>query len=76
VSCRRAFRLSDGNRIFEPGGLERLRRRYGRGLKRVQLETGEFVYRITGRYRERRVMTDFGPIGPRGQAEDVFILTG
>jgi hypothetical protein len=55
----KGFKLSDGNAIYEPGGIGRLRKTYGKRLKRVRLDHGERLYRITGRYKGRAVSTEF-----------------
>jgi hypothetical protein len=52
------FRLSDGNAIFETGGIARLRKRYGKRLKRVHFENGERIYRINSRSAGRWASTD------------------
>jgi hypothetical protein len=69
------FKLSDGNAIYEPGGITRLRKRYGKRLKRVRLEHGERLYRITGRYKGKAVVTEF-PVdrfGAKAQIGTIFM---
>ena len=73
ATARRRFRLPDGNRVFERGGIRRLKRHYGRRVKLIHYDlSGEPIYRISGRYRGRRVVTDFS--FHRGRAESVFIF--
>jgi hypothetical protein len=42
------FRLADGNRVFAPGGLRRLRHRFGARLVRFRDEDGAPGYRLGG----------------------------
>lgn len=72
------FRLSDGNRVFAPGGLGRLSRRYGR---RLRLFSGTDVgpyYEIVSRLGSRRVLTDFLVDAPnlRAKVTDIYIQYG
>ncbi len=70
------FRLSDGNPVFAAGGLARLRSRYGARLKFHRSSDGTFTYELAGRFKGRRVHTDFDVTGPAPDARvlDVFIL--
>jgi hypothetical protein len=70
------FRLSDGNRIFAAGGLNRLRGRYGTRLKFHRSSDGSFTYELVGRFMGRRVQTDFDVAGSVANAPvlDIFIL--
>jgi hypothetical protein len=70
------FRLSDGNHVFAAGGLGRLRSRFGARLKFHQSSDGTLTYQLAGRFKGRRVQTDFDVTGPAADARvlDVFIL--
>ena len=60
ASHGRAWRLRDGNAIFTGGGIARLVRRYGSRVRRLRDPTlGRRAYVIAGRYRGRRVRTEF-----------------
>ena len=75
IGTHRGFRLSDGNRIFERGGISRLLRRYGHRARAIR-EEGEPLYRITERYLGHTVWTAFwvDRSGPKAIVMDVFIL--
>jgi hypothetical protein len=70
------FRLSDGNRVFASGGLGRLRSRYGTRLKFHQSPDGTLTYELVGRFKGRRVQTDFDVTDrtPTASVLDIFIL--
>jgi hypothetical protein len=69
------FRLADGNRVFAPAGLRRLRHRFGARLIRFRDEDGAPGYRLPGRLRGRRVLTDFfvDGFGSHGRVLNIFI---
>ncbi len=69
------FRLADGNRVFAPAGLRRLRHRFGARLIRFRDEDGAPGYRLPGRLRGRPVVTDFfvDRFGAHGRVLDIFI---
>ena len=69
------FRLADGNRVFAPAGLRRLRHRFGARLVRFRDEDGAPGYRLRGRLRGRRVVTDFfvDRFGAHGRVLDIFV---
>jgi hypothetical protein len=69
------FTTSDGNHLFDTGGLQRLQSSYGAKLRFHHFRDGTFTYELIGRYKGRRVRTDFDVTGPSASASvlDVFI---
>ena len=60
ASRGRAWRLRDGNPVFTRGGIARLVRRYGSRVRpRRDPTVGRRAYVIAGRFRGRRVRTEF-----------------
>jgi hypothetical protein len=77
VIAQGSFRLSDGNRIFAPGGLRRLKRRYGQRLKFHTFEDGSPYYEVVTHLNGRKVLNDFETDRRSirtGRVLDVFIL--
>jgi hypothetical protein len=70
------FTLSDGNHIFERGGLRRVADRYGDRLKFHRFDDGTPYYEVVGRLHGRKVLTDFQTDrhGLGANVLDVFIL--
>lgn len=64
--------LASGICLFEPGGLGRLREKFGRGLHRV-VEPSGVRYRVRGKLGERPVVTDFEADGEQAAAQLVSI---
>jgi hypothetical protein len=70
----RNFVVSGGLRLFDNGGLRKLKARYP-GMKLVTEEDGEQVYEIKGHYHGRKVFTTIAPVKPSldSRAIQVFI---
>jgi len=52
------FRI-DGIAVFDRGSLSRLKRRFGRALRRTRIESGDVVYRVTTQAPDGVRWTDF-----------------
>ena len=52
------FRV-DGIAVFDRGSLARLKRRFGRALRRTRIESGDIVYRVTTQTADGVRWTDF-----------------
>ena len=52
------FRI-DGISVFDRGSLARLKRRFGSGLRRTRIESGDVVYRVTTQGADGVTWTDF-----------------
>lgn len=61
--------------LYRKGGVGELQAKYGDRLKIVQLESGESVYRLSGRYRGCKTFTDISPtrFKPGGRLIMVFV---
>ncbi len=70
------FCLASGLCMFERNGVRKLRARFGERLKEVELESGETVLVVRGRYNERRVFTSFSPTTLRGRGQIIQIFIG
>jgi hypothetical protein len=73
------FVLSDGTSLFRAKDrpIPHLKKLYGKGLKKVHVRrTDDRLYRVKGRYRGRRVWTDFhvDKFGRDARVLSVFIL--
>jgi SmpA/OmlA family protein len=71
----RRFVVSGGIRIFDNGGLRKLKARYPRMKLVSDPESGEQYYEILGRYHGRKVFTSISPVRPSldSRAQQVFI---
>jgi hypothetical protein len=74
ASHGRAFKLTDGTAIFEPGALRSVKRTFGRALQLVRLRDGERVYRLRRAFDGLRTITDFSTTRPSLDARVVQIF--
>lgn len=71
------FCLAGGGPCLQrPGGVGKLRARYGKALKTVTLEDGEKVVWLRGSLAGCKVFTDFGDAGRPASARIVMLLVG
>ena len=62
--------------MLRPGGVGKLKARYGKALKTVKLEDGEKVIWLKGTLGGCKVFTDFGEAGRANSAPLIMILIG
>jgi hypothetical protein len=69
------FCLRSGLCMFTRNGVKKLRAQFGGRLKEVELESGETVLVVRGRFKGHRVFTAFTPttLRPRGRIIQIFI---
>lgn len=70
----RHFCVRNGPCMFRRHGLRQLRHRFGDRLKKVELETGETVYVVRGRFHGRRSFTSFSTTSSRPRAKIIMVF--
>jgi hypothetical protein len=76
ISGRNFCLTGGGPCMLRPGGVGKLKARYGKALKTVKLEDGEKVIWLKGTLGGCKVFTDFGEAGRPNSAPLIMILIG
>jgi hypothetical protein len=72
----RGFVVSGGIRIFDQGGLRKLKARYPSMKLVSDPETGEQYFQIRGHYHGRKVFTSISPVKPSLDSRAIQVFIG